>query len=306
MVDILNIENEINFLGGEVLLDINYWEPESLMDAVSILANRGDQVRALAGGTDLLVKMKKGPINWKGIVNLKGLTELKGFIFEGNTITIGALTQISALIENPLLNLHFPVLIDAARSLGTPQVRNLATIGGNLCNASPAADVALVLLMYEARLLIAGANRSRKVPVREFYVGPGQTVLQQGEILTAIEIDLPPLNSKGMFYKLGKRKSHEIALVNVAVLLTTNPGTMQIAKARIAVGSVASTQLRIKDAEDSLIDSVATLSAFIQAAELAKTAVNPIDDVRSTASYRKHMVGVLTKRALVEAWGGEL
>ncbi|KUO74502.1 MAG: hypothetical protein APF81_01875 [Desulfosporosinus sp. BRH_c37] len=286
--------------------DINYWEPGNLIDAVSLLANMGDQVRALAGGTDLLVKMKKGPINWKGIVNLKGLTELKGFVFEGETITIGALTQISSLIENSLLGLHFPVLVDAARSLGTPQVRNLATIGGNLCNASPAADVALVLLMYEARLLITGPSGSRKVPVHEFYVGSGQTVLQLGEILTAIEIDLPPLNSKGVFYKHGKRKSHEIALVNVAVLLTPQPGTKQISRARIAVGAVASTQLRIKEAEDSLREVIATLGAFEKAAELTKEAVNPIDDVRSTASYRKQMVGVLTRRALVEAWGGEL
>ncbi|MBC2722067.1 xanthine dehydrogenase family protein subunit M [Desulfosporosinus sp.] len=286
--------------------DINYWEPENLTDAVSILADRADQVRALAGGTDLLVKMKKGLTNWKGIVNLKGLTELKGFIYEGQTISIGALTQISALIDNPLLSLHFPALVDAARSLGTPQVRNLATVGGNLCNASPAADVALVLLMYEARLLIMGPNGSRQVSIQEFYVGPGQTVLQQGEILTAIEIDLPPLNSKGVFFKHGKRKSHEIALVNVAVLLTPHPGRKQIAQARIAVGSVASTQLRIKDAEDSLTNSLATLSAFEQAAELVKEAVNPIDDVRSTASYRKQMVGVLTRRALVEAWGEEL
>ncbi|HBV89159.1 MAG TPA: hypothetical protein DEF42_21505 [Desulfosporosinus sp.] len=288
------------------LSDINYWEPENLTDAVSILADRADQVRALAGGTDLLVKMKKGLTNWKGIVNLKGLTELKGFIYEGQTISIGALTQISALIDNPLLSLHFPALVDAARSLGTPQVRNLATVGGNLCNASPAADVALVLLMYEARLLIMGPNGSRQVSIQEFYVGPGQTVLQQGEILTAIEIDLPPLNSKGVFFKHGKRKSHEIALVNVAVLLTPHPGRKQIAQARIAVGSVASTQLRIKDAEDSLTNSLATLSAFEQAAELVKEAVNPIDDVRSTASYRKQMVGVLTRRALVEAWGEEL
>lgn len=285
--------------------DLNYWEPGNLLEAVSILANMGDQVRPLAGGTDLLVKMKKGPINWRGIVNIKGLTELKGINFEGVTITIGALTQISSLIENPLVRIHFPVLVEAARSLGTPQVRNLATIGGNLCNASPAADVALVLLMYEARLLIMGPGGSRKVPVQEFYVGPSQTVLQQGELLTAIEMDLPPLNSKGVFYKHGKRKSHEIALVNVAVLLTQQPGTKQI-RARIAVGAVASTPLRIKDAEDSLTDSLATLSAFEQAAELAKQAVNPIDDVRSTASYRKQMVGVLTRRALVEAWGGEL
>lgn len=286
--------------------DLNYWEPGNLKDAVSLLANMGDQVKALAGGTDLLVKMKKGPINWKGIVNIKGLAELKGIIYEGETVTIGALTQISSLIENPLLSRHFPVLVDAARSLGTPQVRNLATIGGNLCNASPAADVALVLLMYEARLLIMGPSGSRKVSVQEFYVGPGQTVLQQGEILTAIEIDLPPLNSKGVFYKHGKRKSHEIALVNVAVLLTPQAGTKQISRARIVVGAVASTQLRIKAAEDSLTDSLATLSAFEQAAELAKEAVNPIDDVRSTASYRKQMVGVQTRRALVEAWGGEL
>ena len=288
------------------LSDLNYWEPRNLLDAVSLLANLGDQVRPLAGGTDLLVKMKKGPINWKGIVNLKSLTELKGINKKGETIMIGALTQISSLLENPLVQIHFPVLVDAARSLGTPQVRNLATIGGNLCNASPAADVALVLLMYEASLLITGPNGSRKVPVQEFYVGPGQTVLQQGELLTAIEMALPPLNSKGVFYKHGKRKSHEIALVNVAVLLTPQPGTKQIARARIAVGSVASSQLRIKDAEDYLTDSLATLSVFEQAAKLAMEAVNPIDDVRSTASYRKQMVGVLTRRALVEAWGGDL
>lgn len=289
-----------------LLLDLNYWEPGNLSEAVSLLSNLGEKARPLAGGTDLLVKMKKGPINWSGIVNLKGLTELKGINFEGQTITIGALTPISALMANSLVGVHFPVLVEAARSLGTPQIRNLATVGGNLCNASPAADVALVLLIYEARLLIMGPKGPRKVPVQEFYAGPGQTVLEPGEILTAVEMDVPPLNSKGVFVKHGKRKSHEIALVNVAVLITPRPGTKQIARARIAVGAAASTQLRLQEAEESLSDTVVTVDALERAAELAEAAVNPIDDVRSTAGYRKQMVKVLTKRALQEAWGGEL
>ncbi|KLU61289.1 carbon monoxide dehydrogenase medium chain [Peptococcaceae bacterium CEB3] len=285
--------------------ELNYWEPGNLLEAVSLLSNLGEKGRPLAGGTDLLVKMKQGPANWNGIVNLKGLTELKGIAFDGQTITIGALTRVSDMMADSWVGLHFPILVEAARSLGTPQIRNIATIGGNLCNASPAADVALVFLIYEARLHIMGPKGARKVPVQEFYTGPGQTVLEPGEILTAVEMDVPPLNSKGVFVKHGKRKSHEIALVNVAVLITPQPGTKLIARARIAVGAVASTQLRLREAEESLSQTVVTADVLERAAELAEAAVNPIDDVRSTAAYRRQMVRVLTKRALQKAWGGE-
>lgn len=281
----------------------SFLEPGNLWEAVSILTNVGEQSRPMAGGTDLLLKIRRGQLDCHTIVNLKKIEELKEIQFNGKALSIGALTTISAIVEDQIITNRFPVLSMAARSLGTPQIRNLATVGGNLCNASPAADVVVALLMYEARLKLTGPDGVRTVPVGEFFAAPGQTVLQQGEILTTIEVDVPPLNSRGVFIKHGRRKSHEIALVNVAVLLSPQPDTGRIAAARIALGAVAPMVVRVRRAEESLANREAGMGAWTEAAEHAMSAVEPIDDVRSTAAYRKQMVGVLTKRALYQAWG---
>ncbi|HWJ03149.1 MAG TPA: xanthine dehydrogenase family protein subunit M [Verrucomicrobiae bacterium] len=283
----------------------NYWEPQNLWEAISLLSRQNGAV-PMAGGTDLLVKIKKGQIKAPELVNLKRLVELKELAFNGQTLNIGALTRVSALLENSEVNRHFPVLALAARGLGTPQIRNTATIGGNLCNSSPAADLSVALLAYEARLKTIGPDGARLVPVHEFFSAPGRNVLKPGEVLVGVEIDVPPLHSGGTFIKHGRRKSHEIALVNIAVMLAWEPGKKKISAARIALGAVAPIPMRVRDAEDFLVNAQPGENGWKEAGSLVMKAISPIDDVRSSAAYRRQIAGVLTRRALAEAWGESL
>ncbi len=283
--------------------DFDYWEPDSLAEAVTILSALKGQAFPLAGGTDLLPKLQKGQVSGSGVVNLKHVPELAGLGMERTSLRIGALTTVSSLLANKEVSTYFPALAGAARALGTPQIRNLATVGGNLCNASPAADLAVVLLAYEGRFKLAGPGGARTLAAQDFFIGPGQTALTQGEILTAVEIDIPPLHSRSAFLKHGLRKSHEIALVNAAVQLTLESGTDKIAATRIALGAVAPTPLRVRTAEAVLVGTRGGSAAWDEAAEKVMAAVAPIDDIRSTGAYRRHIAGVLTRRALHEAWG---
>ncbi len=284
--------------------DFDYWEPGSLSEAVALLAASKGQAFPLAGGTDLLLKLQKGHAKGTGVINLKHLPELAELSMGKTSLSIGALTTISSLLANKDVSNYFPALASGARALGTPQIRNLATVGGNLCNASPAADLAVALLAYEGRLKISGPEGSRTLAAEDFFTGPGQTALNRGEILTEVEIDIPPVHSWGVFKKHGLRKSHEIALVNAVVLITLEQGSDRIAAARIALGAVASTPLRIRSAEKGLVGTRGGIEAWAEAAEQVMAAVSPIDDVRSTGDYRRHMAGVLTRRALHEAWEG--
>ena len=291
---------EVNFLLG-----LDYWEPNDLWETVAMLSQAGESVKLLAGGTDLLVRMKRKQVNCTGIINLKKLPGLDQIVFDGQTLRIGALTKISGVVENETIKEYFPILATAARSLGTPQIRNLATVGGNLCNASPAADVVPALLVYGACLQISGVQGTREITLDKFLLGPGQTALAKGEIVTAIELVPPVTDARGVFIKHGKRKSHEIAIVNLAVLLEPNQDNTSVAAAKIALGAVASTAIRVRQAEEALTNQKADENLWELAAAEAMAAVDPIDDVRSTAGYRKQMAGVLTKRALRMAWGGE-
>ncbi len=269
-----------------------------------MLSRAGEEVKVLAGGTDLLVNLKKNQGTCTGLVNIKTLPGLTGINFTALTMRIGALTKISAIVENESLQAEFPVLRAAAQSLGTPQIRNLATVGGNLCNASPAADLAVALLVYGAKVFMTGPHGTREMLLEQFITGPGQTALAKGEILTAVELVRPAATANGAFMKHGKRKSHEIAIVNLAVLLLPDQDHSTIAEAKIALGAVAPTPLRARRAEEILINQQAGDSLWERAAVEAMAEVHPIDDARSTAGYRTEMVGVLLKRVLRTAWEG--
>lgn len=272
--------------------NISFFKPESLSKASELLSK--PDYMAVNGGTDLIVKIRNGLYpNLKGIVDISSLP-LNSITKSEKHIIVGSGCTMSQVISNPLIKEHFPVLVNAASTVGALQIRNSATIGGNVANASPAGDTIPALFSLEAEVVISSSKGSRTVAVNDFFTGPGRTVMQPGELIEAFKI--PLRQTKGIFLKLGERRAHAISKINMAIC-TWNDGQQHY---RIAMGSVAPTVLRCPSAEAFLEKSTQPLNAeaILRAAELAEETARPISDVRSTQTYRKKMAGVLLKRGL--------
>jgi carbon-monoxide dehydrogenase medium subunit len=205
------------------------------------------------------------------------------------------MTSVSSLLDNPLLHDHYPVLIQAAKELGNVQIRNVATIGGNLCNGSPAADLAPPLLVLQAKMMIRNPQSCREVLLEEFYRGPGETALSPEEIMTGILLERPEKNTKMTFLKKGRTKM-DLAIASIAVLIRMEGN--RCLNARIAAGSVAPTPVRLFKVEALLERQTISQETLADAQKLAAESVSPITDIRATESYRRHIVGILVKRAL--------
>ena len=272
----------------------HYYRPRGLEEAIDCLAKGGADARLLAGGTDLLNQKPSDPMT---LVDISGLA-LAGIDKEDQGLVIGAGTTINQVRRSPLLaDGPYGILPEAADCHSTATIRNMATIGGNLCNASPCADLALPLLVLDAGLIVAGPDGERTIALAEFFRHVNHTALKPSEIL--LKITLPPgRESAGWsFLKLRRHQTAvDIALVNVATLLEVSDGV--ICDSRIAMGSVAPTPMRAFEAETLLIGQKASPDLFRKAALAAADASKPIDDVRTTASYRKKMTAVLVRRSL--------
>ena len=273
--------------------------PTTIGDALQALCRPG--AVALAGATDLIPAMRKGEVRPRLLVNLKHIPGLAGIRRTRGGIRIGALTRVADLLENDLIANSVPLLSEVASGFGSVQIRNLATVGGNLCNAAPSADLALPLLVLDARVEVTGPAGARQVELCNFFRGVNKTVLRRGEILTSILI--PPLRIRtgAACAKLGGRRAMDLAFVGVAAALRLRPNRRTCAQARIALGSLAPTPLRAYAAEDLLQDSVITPALVTQAAEDAAAAARPVTDLRASAAYRREMTRTLTGRALREA-----
>jgi len=270
----------------------------TLKDAVFVLQKYGPKARILAGGTDLLVEMKLSRENSPHyVVSLKGLDELNYLRKERDGLAVGAVTPLRELLASSLVKEQYPALVDAAKNLGSAQVRNLGTVGGNICRAAPSADLVPPLAVYGARAIIYGPGGERSVPLEEFFVGPQETVLKTGEILTGVYVPKPPSTSGSAYVKHGTRKAMEIAIVGVAALLQFD-GKKKCQDARIGLGAVAPTVMRAQKAEEALRGQVLEDGPIEKAAEAAALAAQPISDVRSGAEYRREMVRVFTRRAI--------
>lgn len=278
-----------------------YHEPKSLDEAAGLTGELGREASVLAGGTDLLVKMKRGQIHPKHVVSLGRIEEMKRVKEDPGSFTIGACVTASEINRQEELKTFLCGLSEAAGLLGSPLIRNLATVGGNIMTASPAADLPPSLIAYGANLLLRKAGGERTVPLEKFYVGPGQTVLEPGEILTGIVLMKPPRFSGCGYVKLGLRRSLEISLVNVAAFLVLD-GPARVREARIVLGAVAPTPMRSLSAEKVLAGGAADEETFERAGEAAAGDARPIDDFRASAEYRRQMVGVLTRKALRMAY----
>lgn len=277
------------------MISYDYLMPKSLTEVWEYY-KRFPGSRYIAGGTDMMVKIKGGGVKPAALISLRSIPELSRIQIE-ETIRIGALTTITDLINHKELGAIFPVLIQAAKRLGGPQIRNVATVGGNLCNCSPCADTALPLLVLDARVVLTRAEGSREIPLDDFFLGPGESCLLPGEILTEILLDRPTSDTIAIFMKKGRVRM-DLAIAGLAILLEFEGAAHRCKKARIAAGSVAPVPLRLKKVEDILENAEINEDMLDEAKKMAEISVSPITDIRSTEEYRRRLIGVYFKRAL--------
>jgi len=283
------------------LKPFDYFEPETLFEASRIRSEKGEGAYLLAGGTDLLVRMKRGEVRPSTLINLKRIRGLNGIDRNPeNALSIGALTSISALAQSSLIQSESPVLAQAAGLLGSPSIRTLATLGGNIGRASPASDMAPSLMVLTARVWVEGPGEKRELPLEAIIAGPGKTTLMPGEVITSFWIPKVPLCSGATYLKLGRREGMDLALVGVAVFLKLDEKG-EATEARIALASVAPIPIRARNAEEELLSGPLTKERIGKAALAAVSDSSPLSDVRASAAYRKEMIRVLTCRAVEEA-----
>lgn len=271
----------------------DYHRPKTLQEAW-LLADADAEARFVAGGTDVMVRIREGKLAPSALVSLSGIAELAR-VELGPPIVIGAGLRVAELESHAGLARALPVLGQAATLLGSVQIRNVATLGGNLCNASPCADLAPPLLVHEARVRIASANGTRELPLASFFVGPRASVLGPGEILAAVVVDAPAPNARAVFLKKGRVRM-DIALASIAVLVETDG--LQCLKARVAAGSLGPCPLRLSKTEAILTGHPLDDRTIARAREAAAQEVRPISDVRTGADYRRHLAGALLERGL--------
>lgn len=278
--------------------EFDYVRPASLADALSCLAEHGDQARLIAGGTDLLVQMKMEKRSPKLLVSLGAIPELRNIEHEGG-LTLGAMVSIHRLGCSTAVRCVYTALHEACHAFSTTQVMMMGTIGGNLCNASPAADIAPALFAFDARLNLISAAGARSVSMAEFFTGPGKTSLASGEMVSAIEVPEPETGTGSAFLKIG-RVAADISQVCTAVKLVREGSVVR--DCRIALGAVAPTPVRLKRAESSLAGANGGPEAFARAAEIASEDIVPISDVRATEAYRRQAAKIIVRDALTAAW----
>ena len=279
-----------------------YLRPTSLDEAMALLREGGAGVRMLAGGTDLAVAIRHGHnLRLDAVLDTKAIPELRSSIEEREGVfTIGANTVMTDLEEDERIARLFPALVEAARVVGSVQIRNRATLAGNLCNASPAADTPPVLYALDASVVIRGPAGERVLPVDEFVTGYRKTALAPGELVTAIRIPVPAGAGGSKFLRVGKRRALEISIVCVGAAVELDRDG-SIARAGIGLGSVSPYTVRASAAEEILTGSRADPEVLAAAGQAALEACGPIDDIRGSAAYRRDMVTVLVRRAVAAA-----
>ena len=284
-----------------LLPQFDFHAPDSLQEAGDIFAAHGDRAKVIAGGTDLMVNLKKKAVACpEHLVSLARIDSLRILDGENGSVRIGAYVTVDELANSEMVRGTIGALAAGARALGTPLIRNRATIGGNLGSARPAADLPPSLMAYGASVVVMGSGGERAVSLDEFFKGPGLTVLKPGEMITEIRVPKPPGGAGAGYINLGVRKSQDCNIVNVASYLALD-GDGRIADARIVMGSVGPTPLRAPSAEALLKGEAADESLFARAGEAAAGDSTPILDFRGSAQYRRDMVAVLTRRTLAKA-----
>jgi carbon-monoxide dehydrogenase medium subunit len=272
-----------------------YYEPATLDEAYSILAQEGDGAAPLAGGTDLLLQLRRRLRSYRSVVNLKSIG-LNGISFDPEQgLRFGALTTFRAIERSPVVQMHYPSLVEAAAVVAGVQLRNIATVGGNLGNASPSADSVPPLVALGATVTVRSPRGSRTLPIEQCFAGPGKTVLAPDELFTSVQAPAPPARSGNAYQRFTPRSAMDIAVVSVGAFVALDEGG-RCTFARIALGAVSPVPLRATRAEEALLGEELSESLVEEAGRLASEAARPISDIRGGADYRRTLTGVLTRR----------
>lgn len=278
----------------------DYASPASLAEALGLLAGHGDRARLLAGGTDLLVQMRAGRRTPEIVIDIKNIAELNELSYDASSgLTLGAAVPCYKIYGNAEVAAAYPALDDVASLIGGTQIQGRASIGGNLCNAAPSADAIPALIALKAKCRVAGPDGEREIAVEDFCTAPGKTVLAANEILVSILLPPPSANQGARYIRFIPRNEMDIAVAGAGVSVELENGNFR--GARIALASVAPTPLYVKAAGDFLAGKPVSDDNVEQAAAIARDAAKPITDMRGTVAYRKHVTGVLTRRALHDA-----
>ena len=284
--------------------EIDYAAPKTVAEAVTLFAEKGDRARALAGGTDIIVQVRENRRDVDLLVDVKNIPEVNELAYDpAGGLRLGAAVPCYRIYEHADIPRHYPALNDAALLIGGIQIQSRASVGGNLCNASPAADSIPALIAHEAVAVIAGREGTRELPVEKFCTGPGRTALGRGEFLLDLRLPPPRPHSGSLYVRFIPRNEMDIAVVGVGVAVTLDAGGSRCTAARVALGAVAPTPLLVPEAGAALVDGPLSDTLIDKAASLAQAAARPISDMRGDAEYRRHLVKVLVTRALRTAVG---
>ena len=275
----------------------DYIAPTSLAEALQMKKEQGAEARVIAGATDLILRMRDKVLSPSLLIDLRRLS-LDGIVIAGDEMRLGAFVSMSQVLESADINRLFPALPEACREFAGPPIRNRGTLGGNIVNASPAADLVPPLIAYDAAIVLRSTGGDRVLPLVEFFVGPGESVIAADEILTEIRLPLMPPLSAATFIKLGQRRSMAISQVNLATRLSVDESSV-VNEARIVLGAVAPVPMRAVAAEQIISGEVLSEELLCAAAQKAREEITPISDVRASHSYRLAMTEVLVRRALL-------
>jgi carbon-monoxide dehydrogenase medium subunit len=276
---------------------INYDAPTTLDQAVSILKTHGENARPFCGGTDIIIQLRAGVRRTEHLVDVKKIKELQVLSFDAKKgLRLGAAVPCIEISESDVMRRHYPGLTEAAHLIGSLQIQNRASVGGNLCNGSPAADTTPALIVLGARARVVGPNGEREVPVEAFVVSPGRTVLKPGELLVELLVPAPAPHSSDAYLRFIPRNEMDIAVVGVGAAVTLDGD--KVKAARIALAAVGPTPILASKAADAIIGMKLDDAALEAAGRAASAACSPIDDMRGTAEFRLHIAAVLTRRVL--------
>lgn len=280
--------------------EFEYLKPDSIKETISILSQFGEKAQIFNGGTDLIVEMRDKIIQPEYLVDIKAIPQLNRITYnKQDGLNIGATATLNEISNSKVVQTHYPILVKACKTVGSYQVRNRATLVGNICNASPAADTAPPLLVLEVKVNIIGPTGEKIVPINQFFTGVKKNILKKGEIVTSITI--PPIKDKwtGVYLKQGRKKEVDLATVGVAVVCIRD-------EVRIALGAVAPVPVRAFKTEELLKGKTMDESLLEKAGKSTLTEVSPISDVRSSQEYREEIIKVLVRRAILQAKGGHI
>ena len=281
---------------------IDFAAPKNIDEAVKLMASKGDRARMMAGGTDIIVQLRAGRRSLDLVVDAKGIPQLNELSYSPqNGLTIGAAVPCYKIYQNEEVASVYPGLIDAASLIGGIQIQGRASLGGNLCNAAPSGDSIPPVIAMGGVAHIVGPNGSREVPAEDFCTGPGQSVLQPGEILVSIKLPVPQAHSGVNYLRFIPRNEMDIAVAGVGTSVVLDASGQNFVSARISLASVAPTPVFATEAGDSVAGKPVSEATIQEASEKAMAAAKPINDMRGTVRQRIHLVGVLTRRTLNNA-----